>query len=155
MGHERELGTGTGRGGAGTRRRGHPAFGGVGLAGQILPATEAYRTLEQGLREHPEAARKRVDRLLRKGSPAGRAYAATLLEAVDPDAGRDAWRGCAATTASSPRSPAASWAAPRWADTPPTGSPVPKVADRTLSEQDFRRRACGCYRSRRARWGRR
>lgn len=69
------------------------AFGGVGLAGQILPATEAYRTLEQGLREHPEEARKRVDRLLRKGSPAGRAYAATLLEAVDPAAGRDAWAG--------------------------------------------------------------
>ncbi|MBQ1046853.1 MULTISPECIES: hypothetical protein [unclassified Micromonospora] len=67
------------------------AFGGVGLAGQVLPATEAYRRLEQGLREHPEAARKRVDKLLRKGSPAGRAYAATLLEAVDPAAGRAAW----------------------------------------------------------------
>ncbi|WBC13288.1 hypothetical protein O7600_19290 [Micromonospora sp. WMMA1998] len=67
------------------------AFGGVGFAGQILPATEAYRQAEQALREHPEAARKKVDRLLRKGSPAGRAYAATLLEAVDPTAGRAAW----------------------------------------------------------------
>ncbi|MGC4894425.1 hypothetical protein [Micromonospora sp. DT31] len=67
------------------------AFGGVGFAGQVLPVTEAYRRLEDGLREHPEAARKRVDRLLRKGSPAARAYAATLLTAVDPAAGRDAW----------------------------------------------------------------
>ncbi|GAA3749077.1 hypothetical protein [Micromonospora maritima] len=67
------------------------AFGGVGFAGQILPATEAYRHAEQALREHPEAARKKVDRLLRKGSPAGKAYAATLLEAVDPESGRAAW----------------------------------------------------------------
>ncbi|SCG56530.1 hypothetical protein [Micromonospora humi] len=67
------------------------AFGGVGFAGQVLPATEAYRVLEQELREQPEAARKRVERLLKKGTPAGKAYAATLLEAVDPAAGRDAW----------------------------------------------------------------
>ncbi|MFI2708793.1 hypothetical protein ACH495_01495 [Micromonospora sp. NPDC018662] len=67
------------------------AFGGVGFAGQILPATEAYRRAEQALREHPEAARKKVDKLLKKGSPAGKAYAATLLETVDPAAGRDAW----------------------------------------------------------------
>ncbi|MFI6129778.1 hypothetical protein [Micromonospora sp. NPDC051141] len=67
------------------------AFGGVGFAGQVLPATDAYRRLEQELREHPESGRKRVERLLKKGSPAGKAYAATLLEAVDPAAGRTAW----------------------------------------------------------------
>ncbi|WFE37734.1 hypothetical protein O7619_04500 [Micromonospora sp. WMMD998] len=67
------------------------AFGGVGFAGQILPATEAYRRLEQELREHPETTRKRVERLLSDGTPAGKAYAASLLESVDPAAGRDAW----------------------------------------------------------------
>jgi multidrug resistance efflux pump len=67
------------------------AFGGVGIAGQILPATDAYRHVEQALREQPEAARKKVDRLLKHGSPAGKAYAATLLETVDPAAGRAAW----------------------------------------------------------------
>ncbi|MEU9825065.1 hypothetical protein [Micromonospora chersina] len=67
------------------------AFGGVGIAGQILPATEAYRHVERALREHPEAARKKVDRLLKHGSPAGKAYAAALLDTVDPAAGRAAW----------------------------------------------------------------
>ncbi|QLQ38693.1 hypothetical protein [Micromonospora robiginosa] len=67
------------------------AFGGVGFAGQVLPATDAYRHVERALTDHPEQARKKVDRLLRDGTPAGRAYAATLLEAVDPDAGRQAW----------------------------------------------------------------
>lgn len=67
------------------------AFGGVGFAGQVLPATDAYRRAEQVLRDHPQDARKKMDRLLRKGSPAGKAYAATLLEAVDPAAGRAAW----------------------------------------------------------------
>ncbi|WP_431933822.1 hypothetical protein [Micromonospora sp. RP3T] len=67
------------------------AFGGVGFAGQVLPATDAYRHVERALGEHPEQARKKVDRLLREGSPAGRAYAATLLETIDADAGRDAW----------------------------------------------------------------
>ncbi|WP_089154959.1 hypothetical protein [Micromonospora sp. NBS 11-29] len=67
------------------------AFGGVGFAGQILPATEAYRRVEGALVEHPEAARRKVERLLRDGTAAGKAYAASLLDAVDPDAGRDAW----------------------------------------------------------------
>lgn len=67
------------------------AFGGVGIASQILPATDAYRHVERALREHPEQARKKVDRLLTHGSPAGRAYAAALLDTVDPAAGRAAW----------------------------------------------------------------
>ncbi|MEV0425033.1 hypothetical protein [Micromonospora sp. NPDC050495] len=67
------------------------AFGGVGFAGQILPATEAYRRLAQGLHEDPDRARKKVDWLLAHGSPAGRAYAAALLDGVDPAAGRAAW----------------------------------------------------------------
>ncbi|MFC0029592.1 hypothetical protein ACFFMM_08665 [Micromonospora chaiyaphumensis] len=73
------------------RRADTLAFGGVGIAGQILPETEAYRHVERALREHPEAARKKVDRLLKHGSPAGKAYAATLLDSVDPAAGRAAW----------------------------------------------------------------
>ncbi|MFJ6196792.1 hypothetical protein [Micromonospora sp. NPDC092111] len=67
------------------------AFGGVGFAGTLLPVTEAYRRVEEAFAARPEQARRQVDWLLRHGSPAGRAYAATLLEAVDPAAARDAW----------------------------------------------------------------
>jgi hypothetical protein len=67
------------------------AFGGVGIASQILPATEAYRQVERALAEQPEPARKKIDWLLKHGSPAGRAYAATLLDTVDPARGRAAW----------------------------------------------------------------
>ncbi|SBT50174.1 hypothetical protein [Micromonospora auratinigra] len=67
------------------------AFGGVGIASQILPATDAYRHVERALAEHPEQARKKVDWLLEHGSPAGRAYAASLLDGVDRAAGRAAW----------------------------------------------------------------
>ncbi|MCW3840217.1 hypothetical protein ONA70_08925 [Micromonospora yasonensis] len=67
------------------------AFGGVGIAAQILPATAAYRYVERALDEHPEAARKKVDWLLKHGSPAGKAYAAALLDTVDRAAGRAAW----------------------------------------------------------------
>ncbi|MFF5172491.1 hypothetical protein ACFY3U_07645 [Micromonospora sp. NPDC000089] len=69
------------------------AFGGVGFASQVLPVTEAYRHVERVLDERPEDGRKKVDWLLRHGSPAGRAYAATLLERVDPAAAREAWTG--------------------------------------------------------------
>ncbi|MBE1485947.1 hypothetical protein [Plantactinospora soyae] len=68
------------------------AFGGVGLAGQVLPPTEAYRVIEAALPERAEAVRSRLDWLLGNGSAAGRAYAATLLGEVDPAAARAAWR---------------------------------------------------------------
>ncbi|MEU2612364.1 hypothetical protein ABZ570_12390 [Micromonospora sp. NPDC007271] len=67
------------------------AFGGVGIAGTLLPATEAYRQLEGALEEHPAAARQQLDWLLEHGSPAGKAYAAALLDTVDGAAGRAAW----------------------------------------------------------------
>ncbi|WP_130330468.1 hypothetical protein [Micromonospora kangleipakensis] len=67
------------------------AFGGVGIASTLLPETEAFRHVERALDEHPAEARKKVDWLLSHGSPAGRAYAATLLDRVDPEAGRAAW----------------------------------------------------------------
>lgn len=67
------------------------AFGGVGLAGTVLPETEAYREVERQFDADPERARRKVDWLLAQGSPAGRAYAATLLARVDPAAGRAAW----------------------------------------------------------------
>ncbi|MFC3503622.1 hypothetical protein ACFOOK_21980 [Micromonospora krabiensis] len=67
------------------------AFGGVGFAGTLLPATEAYQRLADALAEHPEEVRAQLDRLLDHGSPAGRAYAATLLERLDPAAARAAW----------------------------------------------------------------
>ncbi|SCE68262.1 hypothetical protein GA0074695_0276 [Micromonospora viridifaciens] len=67
------------------------AFGGVGIAGTLLPATEAYQQLERALAERPAEVRQRLDRLLEHGSPAGKAYAAALLDTVDHAAGRAAW----------------------------------------------------------------
>ncbi|SCE85726.1 hypothetical protein GA0070607_2430 [Micromonospora coriariae] len=67
------------------------AFGGVGFAGTLLPVTEAYQRIEATLDDHPEEVRRQLDRVLADGSPAGRAYAATLLERIDPTAARAAW----------------------------------------------------------------
>ncbi|RQX15679.1 hypothetical protein [Micromonospora arida] len=67
------------------------AFGGVGIAGTLLPVTEAYHRVEAALGDHPEEVRRQLDRVLADGTPAGRAYAATLLERVDPEVARAAW----------------------------------------------------------------
>lgn len=67
------------------------AFGGVGIASTLLPVTEAYQQVEQALAEQPDGMRRRLDWLLDHGSPAGRAYAATLLGRIDPEAARAAW----------------------------------------------------------------
>ncbi|MFF5176903.1 hypothetical protein ACFY2Q_02595 [Micromonospora sp. NPDC000316] len=67
------------------------AFGGTGFAGTLLPVTEAYLAVEAAQGDHPDEVRHHIDRLLTKGSPAGRAYAATLLERIDPAAARAAW----------------------------------------------------------------
>ncbi|MFY1674212.1 hypothetical protein ACN27G_30410 [Plantactinospora sp. WMMB334] len=68
------------------------AFGGVGLAGQVLPATEAYRTVEAALPERAEEVRPRLAWLLANGSAAGRAYAAALLDRLDPATAGAAWQ---------------------------------------------------------------
>ncbi|MGN9811886.1 hypothetical protein ACTMSW_21315 [Micromonospora sp. BQ11] len=67
------------------------AFGGVGITGTLLPVTEAYRRVEAALADHAEEVRERIDRVLDEGTPAGKVYAATLLERLDPAAGRRAW----------------------------------------------------------------
>ncbi|MEU7609257.1 hypothetical protein [Micromonospora sp. NPDC049204] len=67
------------------------AFGGVGLAGQVLPVTLAYERVSAAVDDHPDEVRRQLDRVLADGTPAGRAYAATLLERVDPAAARAAW----------------------------------------------------------------
>jgi hypothetical protein len=67
------------------------AFGGVGLAARILPVTEAYQTVEEALPEYAEEVRPHLAWLLANGSPAGKAYAATLLARIDPEAARAAW----------------------------------------------------------------
>ncbi|GIG88915.1 hypothetical protein [Plantactinospora endophytica] len=69
------------------------AFGGVGLAGQVLPPTEAYRTVAAQPPERADEIRGRLGWLLANGSAAGRAYAVTLLDRLDPAAARTAWRG--------------------------------------------------------------
>ncbi|MGC5028398.1 hypothetical protein [Micromonospora sp. DT229] len=66
-------------------------FGGVGLAGTMLPETEAYQHIEQAAADRPEEVRGQLERLLSAGSPAARVYAATLLERLDPQAGQVAW----------------------------------------------------------------
>jgi hypothetical protein len=67
------------------------AFGGVGLAARILPATGAYQTVHAALPRRADDVRPHLGWLLAHGSPAGKVYAATLLEGVDPDAARAAW----------------------------------------------------------------
>ncbi|GIJ27924.1 hypothetical protein Vqi01_30860 [Micromonospora qiuiae] len=67
------------------------AFGGVGLAGSLLPETEAYQRVAAAIAEQPDEVREQLHRLLSAGAPAGRVYAATLLEQLDPAAGRAAW----------------------------------------------------------------
>lgn len=68
------------------------AFGGVGFAGTLLPATEAYQTVEEALPDQAEEIQPRLTWLLAHGSPAGRVYAATLLGRLDPSAARAAWQ---------------------------------------------------------------
>jgi hypothetical protein len=67
------------------------AFGGVGFAGRVLPATEAFQTLLDAAGTEPEQVRTQLAWLLANGSPAAKAYAATVLERIDPSAGRAAW----------------------------------------------------------------
>lgn len=67
------------------------AFGGVGIAGTLLPVTEAYHRVEAALSDHPDEVRRQLDRVLTDGTPAGRAYAATLLERIDPETARATW----------------------------------------------------------------
>jgi len=68
------------------------AFGGVGIAGTLLPATKAYFAVEEGLRLHGPQLRPRLEALLDRATPAGRVYAAELLTHADAAAGKAAWR---------------------------------------------------------------
>jgi hypothetical protein len=73
-------------------KAGAVAFGGVGIAGTVLPETAAYDTLAEEAAEHGATLRLHLERLLSTATPAGKVYAALLLDRVDPEAGRDAWR---------------------------------------------------------------
>jgi hypothetical protein len=64
------------------------AFGGVGFAGTVLPETTAFEVLAAA----GPAIRPELEKLLASATPAGRIYAATALESIDPDAGAAAWR---------------------------------------------------------------
>ena len=64
------------------------AFGGVGIAGSVLPETAAFDVVAAA----GEDVRDRLQQLLSSATPAGRIYAATALDRVAPDAGRAAWR---------------------------------------------------------------
>jgi hypothetical protein len=75
------------------------AFGPVGFAATVLPVTQAYQRLSAAAEAGGTDVRPYLDRLLAEGSPAGRAYAATLLARIEPDEGRSAWRALAADPA--------------------------------------------------------
>jgi hypothetical protein len=67
------------------------AFGGVGIAGTMSPATQAYFALEEAIRQPGTQLRKRLEALLDTATPAGRIYAGELLTHVSAEAGRAAW----------------------------------------------------------------
>jgi hypothetical protein len=69
------------------------AYGGVGVAGTMLPETTAYYTLLE-LRDH--GLRPDLEQLVANATPAGKVYAARLLAALDQAAGRAAWQRLAA-----------------------------------------------------------
>jgi hypothetical protein len=71
------------------------AFGGVGIAGQVLAPTEAYHALEAALPSRVDEVRPQISWLLAHGSAAGKVYAATLLARFDPAAARAAWQSLA------------------------------------------------------------
>lgn len=75
------------------------AFGPIALDGTVLPVTRAYERLAAVVDEGVVDVRPHLDRLLAEGTPAGRAYAATLLARLDPDAGRSIWRSLVADQA--------------------------------------------------------
>jgi hypothetical protein len=63
------------------------SFGGRGVTGALDASTVAYRHLQhRGARALPL-----LEWVLEEGTPAGRAYAATLLGELDGEAGRAAW----------------------------------------------------------------
>jgi hypothetical protein len=68
------------------------AFGGVGIAGTLMPATQAYFELEESLLQDTDELRPQLERLLDTATPAGRVYAAELLTRVEAAAGRAAWQ---------------------------------------------------------------
>jgi hypothetical protein len=68
------------------------AFGGVGLMSRVLPVTEAYRTLDRAVARDGAALRPHLDWLLTNATPAGKVYAAALMDNLDPAAARTAWQ---------------------------------------------------------------
>ena len=67
------------------------AFGGVGIAGTLLPATQAYFSIEEALPLHKRDLKPKLEKML-DSAPAGRIYAAELLNHVEAAAGQAAWR---------------------------------------------------------------
>ena len=72
------------------------AFGPIAADGTVLPVTQAYERLAALVTDATVDVRPHLDRLFAEGSPAGRAYAATLLARLDPDVGRSIWRSLVA-----------------------------------------------------------
>ena len=83
------------------------AFGGVGIAGKLLPVTEAYQRVEAAIDDHPEEVRRQLDRVLPTAHPpAGRTRRRCWSGSTRRRPERPG-RRCATTRASSPPSSAA------------------------------------------------
>jgi hypothetical protein len=67
------------------------AFGPVGIGGNILPETRAFDELVDAGRDDPAGIARKLEKLVRDASPAGKVYAAEALTSIDPPAGQRAW----------------------------------------------------------------
>jgi len=67
------------------------AFGGIGFASRMPAEAEAYYTLRDAISDGADL-RAELTRLVEQATPAGRLYAAQLLEQVDPAAAAQAWQ---------------------------------------------------------------
>jgi hypothetical protein len=105
------------------------AFGPVGIAGTVLPATQAYDDLVEAGRGDPAGLVPRLEKLLREATPAGKIYAAEAIDRINPVAGRRAWERLAGETGEfmtlngcvGGRSTLAGYASGRLSRTPPPG----------------------------------
>jgi hypothetical protein len=77
-------------------KAGTVAFGPVGLAAKTLPETKAHDDLAEA---RDATLLPRLEKLLGTATPAGRIYAASLINDLDPAAGRRAWERLAGQNA--------------------------------------------------------
>jgi hypothetical protein len=58
----------------------------------VLPATEAFRVVDDAITRDGRTVRPHLDWLLDHATPAGRAYGGVLLQRLDPAAAQAVWQ---------------------------------------------------------------